>query len=193
MIRRRSLPELLFLTPHTTRYLRLSYHMAQVTRTPNCKFHKGDTTVQTLKYCTSPSDVCQKNKPSTPLSRSMSRESMLRSVVRSHMHLCPWNWVAIGHAVVYYFWTDKALSVGIRCRHCSRFRNRALLQSRVNYLFSQLMLLQDLSKLSCVIAAGKNRNTFRSALYGHLNGVLSAQCELVLATFRLACSCITRA
>ena len=45
-------------------------------------------------------------------------ESKLRSVVRSSMPPCPWNMVAIGHAVVYYARYAHAFSAGIKCRHC---------------------------------------------------------------------------
>ena len=34
------------------------------------------------------------------------------------MHPCPGNWVAIGHAVVYFAQADHAFSAGIKCRHC---------------------------------------------------------------------------
>ena len=51
-------------------------------------------------------------------------ESKLRSVVRSSMHLCPGNWVAILRAVVYYAWAAHAFSAGIKYRHCSsRLKN----------------------------------------------------------------------
>ena len=43
----------------------------------------------------------------------------LRLIVRSFMHPCPGNWVAIGRAVVYYARADQAFSAGIKCRHCS--------------------------------------------------------------------------
>ena len=46
-------------------------------------------------------------------------ESNLRSVVRSSMHPYPGNWVAIGRAVVYYAWTAREFSAGIKCQHCS--------------------------------------------------------------------------
>ena len=45
-------------------------------------------------------------------------ESKLRSVVTSSMHSYPGNWVAIGHAVVYYARGAHAFSAGIKCRHC---------------------------------------------------------------------------
>ena len=44
--------------------------------------------------------TCQTNKPRTPMTH-VACESKLRSVVKSSMHLCPGNWVAIGRAVVY--------------------------------------------------------------------------------------------
>ena len=34
------------------------------------------------------------------------------------MHPCPGNWVAIGHAVVFFPRAAHALSAGIKCRHC---------------------------------------------------------------------------
>ena len=43
----------------------------------------------------------------------------LRSVLRSSVHPCQVNWVAIGHAVVYYAQTAHAFSAGIKCRHCT--------------------------------------------------------------------------
>ena len=46
-------------------------------------------------------------------------KSNLRSVVRSSVHPCPGNWVAIGHAVVYYALADQAFSAGIRLLHCT--------------------------------------------------------------------------
>ena len=46
-------------------------------------------------------------------------ESKLRSVVRSSMHPYPGNWVAIGHAVVYYALAARKFSAGIKCRHCT--------------------------------------------------------------------------
>ena len=43
-------------------------------------------------------------------------ESKLPSVVRSSMHPCPGNWLAHGHAVVYYARVAHACSAGIKCR-----------------------------------------------------------------------------
>ena len=34
------------------------------------------------------------------------------------MHPYPGIRVAIGRAVVYYAWTDREFSAGIKCRHC---------------------------------------------------------------------------
>ena len=48
-------------------------------------------------------------------------QSKLRLVVRSSMHLCPGNWVAIGHAVVYFAQAINAFSAGIKCWHCKLF------------------------------------------------------------------------
>ena len=44
-------------------------------------------------------------------------ESKLRLVVRSSMHPCPGNWVA----VVYFAQAIHAFSAGIKCRHCKLF------------------------------------------------------------------------
>ena len=46
-------------------------------------------------------------------------ESKLRSVVRSSIHPCQGNWVAIGHTVVYYAGAVHAFSAIIECRHCN--------------------------------------------------------------------------
>ena len=46
-------------------------------------------------------------------------ESKLHSVVRSSMHPCSGNWVAIGHMIVYFARAGHTFSVGIRCRHCT--------------------------------------------------------------------------
>ena len=37
------------------------------------------------------------------------------------MHSCLGNWVAIGHAVVYFAQTALAFSAGIKCRHCKTY------------------------------------------------------------------------
>ena len=88
-------------------------------------FHK----VQTFNSCTSQPDVCQclveqtpldnmsKNKPCTSMAH-IACESKLPSVLRSSMHSCSGNWVAIGCAVVCYARTAHTLSAGIKCRHC---------------------------------------------------------------------------
>ena len=68
---------------------------------------------------------CQKNKPSTAMTQ-VACESKLRSVVRSSMHPCPENLIAIGRAVVYYAQAAHAFSAGIKCRHCS-------LENRIEY------------------------------------------------------------
>ena len=47
-------------------------------------------------------------------------ESKLCSVLRSSMHPYPGIRVAIGRAVVYYAWTDREFSAGIKCRHCTQ-------------------------------------------------------------------------
>ena len=40
-----------------------------------------------------------------------------RSLVRSSMHPCPWNWVATWIVVVYYARAAHTLRAGIKCRH----------------------------------------------------------------------------
>ena len=49
----------------------------------------------------------------------------LRSVVRSSMHPCPRNWVAIGRMVVFYAQAANAFRVRIKCRHCMTPQNGA--------------------------------------------------------------------
>ena len=46
-------------------------------------------------------------------------ESKLCSDVRSFMLPCPRNWVAIGHAVMYYVRAAHTFSVGIKFRDCT--------------------------------------------------------------------------
>ena len=36
------------------------------------------------------------------------------------MHPCPGNWVAIGHAVVYYAQAAHTFSAGIECLYCMK-------------------------------------------------------------------------
>ena len=45
-------------------------------------------------------------------------KSKLLSFVRSSMHPCPGNCVAMGHAFVYYDQAAQAFTAGIKCRHC---------------------------------------------------------------------------
>ena len=45
-------------------------------------------------------------------------ESKLRPAVRSHIHPCPGNWVAMGHSVAYCSQAARAFSAGIKCQHC---------------------------------------------------------------------------
>ena len=47
-------------------------------------------------------------------------ETKLRSVVRSSVHACPGNWVAIGRAVVYYARAARTFSAWIEYWHCSQ-------------------------------------------------------------------------
>ena len=81
--------------------------------------------VQISNSCTSRPDVCQCLVVQTPIDnmsknrpRTSNGPSSLRSYVRSSMHLCPENWVAIGHEVENYARDAQAFSVGIKCRHC---------------------------------------------------------------------------
>ena len=46
-------------------------------------------------------------------------ESKIRSVVRSSMHPCPGNRMAIVRAVVYHVLAAKSFSTRMKCRHCS--------------------------------------------------------------------------
>ena len=87
--------------------------------------------MQTFNSYISRPDVCQclvvktlvdnmsKNKPSTSMTHVVF-ETKLRPVVRSSMHPCPGNWVAIGRVVRYDAWAAHAFSalVGIKCQHC---------------------------------------------------------------------------
>ena len=61
--------------------------------------------------CTTPTDNMSKNEPSTSMT-DVACESKLRSVVRSSMHTCPGNWVAIGRSVVYFARPARAFSAG---------------------------------------------------------------------------------
>ena len=53
-------------------------------------------------------------------------ESKLCSIVRSPMHPCLNNWLAIGCAVVDYTRAANAFSLGITCWHCIRWMNEGL-------------------------------------------------------------------
>ena len=53
--------------------------------------------------------------------------SELRSVVRSSMHPCPGNWVAIWCAVVYYARAARLFTAGIKCQHCKKELNLLVL------------------------------------------------------------------
>ena len=64
-----------------------------------------------------PQDNYSKNKRSTPMSH-IGFETKLPSVVKSHMHPCQGNCVAIGSAVVNYAQAAHSFSAGIKCRHC---------------------------------------------------------------------------
>ena len=90
------------------------------------RIHCGRTTVQTFTFlhqstvrlpvpgCKTPVNNMSKNKSNTATTL-VSWESKLWSDVRSSMHPCPGNWVAIGRAVVYYARVAHALSAGIKC------------------------------------------------------------------------------
>ena len=62
--------------------------------------------------------TCKRNKSSASMT-DVACKSKLRLVVRSFMHPCPGNWVAIGCAGVYYARASHAFSAGIKCQHCS--------------------------------------------------------------------------
>ena len=91
--------------------------------------HSQVRAIQIFNPCTSRPGVCQclavqapmdnmpKKKPSTPMTH-VAFKSKLRSVVRSSMHPCPGNWVAIGCVVADYASAAHAFSAGIKCRHC---------------------------------------------------------------------------
>ena len=48
-------------------------------------------------------------------------ESKLHLVIRSSIHPCQGNWVAIGHTVVYHARAAHAFSAGIKCRNCRSY------------------------------------------------------------------------
>ena len=85
-------------------------------------------TVHTFNSCTSRPDVCQCLVVQTPMDIVYKRISQahqwlvskkLRSVVRSSIHPCPGNWVAVGRAVEYISRAALAFSAGIKCQHCT--------------------------------------------------------------------------
>ena len=61
--------------------------------------------------------TCQKNKPNTSVIH-VHCESKLHSVVRLPMHPRPRNWLAFGHAVMYYARAAHIFCAGIICLHC---------------------------------------------------------------------------
>ena len=101
-------------------------HISPFTENTLSVFH----TVQTFNSCTSRPDVYQclvvrtlvdnnsKNEGSTSMTH-IAFETKLCSVVKSHMHPCPGNCVATGHAVVNYAQAARSFSAGIKCRHCT--------------------------------------------------------------------------
>ena len=86
-------------------------------------------TEQAFNPCNSRPDVCQclivqtsmdgksKNRPSIAMIHEVCK-SKVRSILRSSMHTCPGNLVAIRRAVAYYAWAAHTFSAGIKCRHC---------------------------------------------------------------------------
>ena len=77
--------------------------------------------VQAYNCCSSRPDVCpclvvQRNMDNMSITR-VARESNIRSVVKSSMHSCPADWVAISLAVVYHAWAAHTFSAGMKCRH----------------------------------------------------------------------------
>ena len=60
----------------------------------------------------------QQNKSSTSMIHE-AYESKLRSVVRSSMHPCQGNWLAIGRAVMHHARDAHTFSAGIKSRHCT--------------------------------------------------------------------------
>ena len=100
-------------------FLSLVSHMIESVLSP-----MSLSAVETFDSCTSRPDVCQylvlqiptdnmsKNTPS-PAMAHVACESKLRSVVRSSMHPCPGNWVAIGRAVDYHV----RVAPRIQCRN----------------------------------------------------------------------------
>ena len=65
----------------------------------------------------------QKNKPITSMTH-LACKAKLRSVGNSSIHPCPENWVAMGHAVVYFAQAAHAFSAGIKCWHCTCHRQQ---------------------------------------------------------------------
>ena len=63
---------------------------------------------------TSVMDNMTKRQTSTSMAH-VACESKLRLLVRSSMHPCPGNWVAIGCAVVYYARSTHTFSAVIKC------------------------------------------------------------------------------
>ena len=85
-------------------------------------------TVRTFNSCTCRPAVCQCLVVQTLIEKVLKISkahlmtqvrwnSKLRSVVRSSMHQCPGNWVAIGTVVMYYARAVQVFSAGIKCRH----------------------------------------------------------------------------
>ena len=61
-------------------------------------------------------------------------KSKLRSVVRSFMHSCARNWVAVVRAVVYYAQPAHAFSAGIKCWHYRSLTTSVLIDDDINVL-----------------------------------------------------------
>ena len=104
----------------------LSTHVEDLQR----RIHRRFCKVQTFNSCTSRPVVSQclvvqtpmDNLPKKETSTSMTHvacESKLRSFVRSSVHPCPGDWVAIERLAVHHAPAAQAFGAGIECRHCS--------------------------------------------------------------------------
>ena len=78
--------------------------------------------------------TCWKNKPRTAMNL-VACESKLHSVVRSSVHPCPGNWVAIRRTVLYFARAAHAFSTQIKCWHCICHKNKAKLFSTSHLTF----------------------------------------------------------
>ena len=130
-IKRRSIPFHLIATFHMCQKLfpLLNRTQERVYAEFNMAASLTPYTVHTLNSRTSRPVVSQCLVVQTPmgnLSKNMLSTSMphvackskLRSFVRSSVHPCPGNWVAIERLVVHYTRSDHPFGAGIKCRHC---------------------------------------------------------------------------